>query len=111
MLPLMRILEKGDLKEIRLLTEAGALNINYALQRSTWHGYLEVVKYLVDHRADICEKKHLALNNALWNSHMEVVKYLCKIYLERYGVEWCLTSDFEILRECALDILEQESVI
>ena len=70
-----------------------------SLRSAAANGHLEIVKCLVEQGADIhaaddyALRNNLALHVAAKYGHLEIVKYLCSVYLERYGIAWCLTSD------------------
>jgi len=50
--------------------------INLALLRACENGYLDIVKYLVEHDANIHAWNDLALRQACHNGHFSIVKYL-----------------------------------
>lgn len=69
----------GYLDVVKYLVEHGAVissQDNYAVRAASENGHLDVVKYLVEHGADVTAEHNLALMNACYNGHFEVVKYL-----------------------------------
>ena len=68
-------------------------------------GNLKEVKRLVESGADIHTWDNEAIRWAAHWGHLEVVKYLCEVYIESYGIEWCLTSDIAELREFAKELV------
>jgi hypothetical protein len=69
----------GHLSVVKYLVEHGA-NIHalndVALNDASTKGHLDIVKYLVEHGANIHASNDLALFNAGMNGHLDVVKYL-----------------------------------
>ena len=54
------------------------LGDDYALRCAADNGHLDVVKYLVEHGADIHAKDDFALFCAVDSGHTDIVKYLAK---------------------------------
>ena len=79
--PLSAASENGYLEIVKYLVEHGAdieFNENWPLWLSAAYGHLEVVKYLLENGADIHAQGDLALFDASYNGDLEVVKYLIK---------------------------------
>ena len=105
---LWRACYAGDLSEVKRLVAFGAdihAEEDYALRRAAHWGHLEVIKYLVECGADIHADDDYALRSAASYGHLAIVKYLCEVYIERYGIAWCLTSDFAKLREFCKELI------
>jgi hypothetical protein len=71
----------GNLIGLKYLVEHCYANINtplddYALILSAGNGHLEMVKYLVEHGADIHKNDDEALSVSAGNGHLDIVKYL-----------------------------------
>ena len=98
----------GNLNEVKRLVASGAdihAWCDFALRRAAWKGHLEVVKRLVECGADIHAEEDYAIRMAAKYGRLEIVKYLCEVYLERYGIAWCFTSDIVELREFAKELV------
>ena len=81
------------------------MNLFEELFKSAANGNLGEVKCLVESGADIHSEDDLALRFAASRGRLDVVKYLCEVYVERYGVAWCLTSSLEELRVFARELV------
>ena len=71
--------ERGHLSVVKYLVEHGAditAQDNEAVILASVYGHLSVVKYLVEHGADITARNNEALRWASRNGHLEIVKYL-----------------------------------
>jgi len=70
-----------DVEVIKYLVEHGA-NIhvcdNWLLKQASTRGYLNVIKYLVENGVDIHVENDCALRYSAQNGHLEIVKYLIK---------------------------------
>lgn len=54
------------------------INDDWAICLAAKHGQLEVVKFLISHDLDICNRHNSPLRNAAENEHREVLKLLLK---------------------------------
>lgn len=82
---LINAAENGNLKIVQTLIENGAnINSGYdglddqAIRVASFYGYLDVVKYLVEHGADFLGNDNAAIKMASRNGHLAVVNYLSK---------------------------------
>lgn len=76
---LIKFAEHGYLPMIKILIEKGAdihVYNDQALRWASRNGYLEIVKYLAEKGADIHANNDQALMWASEQGHLEVVKYL-----------------------------------
>ncbi|AKI80572.1 putative ankyrin repeat protein [Acanthamoeba polyphaga mimivirus] len=70
--------QTGNLKMVNFVVDLGA-NIktdNYSIPVASLHGYLEIVKYLVNKSDNIRSHGDLAVRLACLKGHLEIVKYL-----------------------------------
>lgn len=70
---------KGYLDAVKYLVEHGAdvtTEDNYALHIASEYGYLGVVKCLIEHGAGVTASNNYAIRWASQNGHLDVVKYL-----------------------------------
>ena len=98
----------GELAKVKRLVAAGVdihARDDYALRGAAWNGHLDVIKYLIEVGADLHARDDMALCIVAAQGHFEVVKYLCEVYIERYGIAWCLTSSLEELREFCKELV------
>jgi ankyrin repeat protein len=72
--PLRIAAEKGNLKLVKLLYNY-CEDDYYALEIACESGYLNIVKFFVNHG---CQINHRALDNAVNGEHFEIVKFLVK---------------------------------
>ncbi len=69
---------EGSVKGVSVMLSKGAdiHTDNDALRFASIHGHLEVIKYLVEHGADIHAEDDYALRLAGLNGHLDILKYL-----------------------------------
>lgn len=73
----------GSLNVIKYFVEHGANVRAYndrAIKLAGVYGHLDVVDYLIRHGADVHSENNLVLKSASAQGHLDVVKYLTKIY-------------------------------
>jgi len=75
---------KNGLEAVKRIVDSRAVNIQEVLNHACYYGYLEVVKYCVEHGADINYQKDKALGLVGVFRHKKVIQYLKnRIMLEK----------------------------
>ena len=62
--------------KIMLDNDESIININYQFIIASWHGYLDIVKLLINLGANIHAQNNQAITEASWLGHLSVVKLL-----------------------------------
>ena len=78
---------QGDLTLVKEALDKGADINDNALDNACFYGYVEIVKYLVEHGVNIHSTYEYALCIASENGHLEVVKYLIEIQKSTQDIE------------------------
>ena len=73
---LCHAVDDGDLALVKRWIDEGVHSYGRALRNASSHGYIGIVKHLVECGADIHAKEGKAIRNAASQGHLEVVEYL-----------------------------------
>jgi len=78
---LVKFATVGNLDVVKKIVEqrADILALNWALMNASGHGHLDVVKYLIEAGANVNSNSHAALRFAYDNRHLDVFEYLTGI--------------------------------
>lgn len=110
---LVEVSKHGNLEAVKKLVKSRAdihAEEDVALYWASIEGHSEVVKYLCEVGADIHACGDDALRSASLHGRLEVIEYLVEVYVERYGVAWCLTCELEELREYTRRLLTNTDI-
>lgn len=83
----------GAVEVVRHLLECGLKVTHYSVEWSVAHGYLDILKSLIEHGCDISFEDNLPFIRACYSGHLNIVKYLVGLGVDikarnHQGIGW-----------------------